>query len=65
MSVADEMRKKLDDFAREGLRTLVFGYRCFSEVEWEAWRVEHALYRKPNRWLIRATPRGIRLAPGY
>ena len=29
-----------------------------------AWRKEHAIYRKPNRWLIRATPRGIRLAPG-
>uniref|UniRef100_A0A7S0TB62 Phospholipid-transporting ATPase n=1 Tax=Chrysocystis fragilis TaxID=1411660 RepID=A0A7S0TB62_9STRA len=37
----DDMRLKLDDFAREGLRTLVFGYRVYSEDEWQAWYENH------------------------
>lgn len=40
----DDMRFKLDGFAREGLRTLVFGYRVFSEEEWQAW---YSTYYQP------------------
>ncbi|KAJ8602430.1 hypothetical protein CTAYLR_001239 [Chrysophaeum taylorii] len=35
------MRAKLDDFAREGLRTLVFGYRLFSEEEFDEWKTRY------------------------
>ena len=37
----DPMRAKLDDFARQGLRTLVFGVRVFEESEFTEWRDNH------------------------
>lgn len=40
----DDMRRKLDGFAREGLRTLVFGFRVFSEEQWQAW---YSTYYQP------------------
>uniref|UniRef100_A0A7S3JZM0 Phospholipid-transporting ATPase n=1 Tax=Aureoumbra lagunensis TaxID=44058 RepID=A0A7S3JZM0_9STRA len=37
----DDMRDRLDEFARQGLRTLVFGVRIFEEDEFESWHSEY------------------------
>ena len=39
----DDMRTKLDDFARQGLRTLVFGVRVFEDDEFDSWRNQYYL----------------------
>jgi phospholipid-translocating ATPase len=40
-AILERTRQQIDDFACEGLRTLVYGYRFLDETEYASWRVTY------------------------